>query len=218
MRNAGAMLLNRSLVFHSFGEPEEALRLEERPMRPLMTDVRVKMMFAPVNPSDLVPIRGSYRHRVGPGRVAGYEGVGLVIEASESHRHLLGSRVLPLRGEGTWQQYLDIREERLVRVPDSVPDHLAARAYINPLTALLMLRQNPPAGRRVLLTAAGSSCARLLAQWAMKMGAVGVAGVCRSRGHAPDLMRMGVEFIDQADPPSRRRLRDRTWCLMLSGL
>jgi D-arabinose 1-dehydrogenase-like Zn-dependent alcohol dehydrogenase len=79
---------------------------------------------------------------------------------------LVGKRVLPLRGQGTWQRYVDCPAEYAIPVPDNIDSRLAARAYINPLAAQMMLAHYPPQGKRVLLTAAGSDCAILLAQWA----------------------------------------------------
>ena len=51
--------------------------------------------------------------------------------------HMIGKRVLPLRGSDTWQRYVDCDPETAVPVPDDIPGTLAARAYINPLSALL---------------------------------------------------------------------------------
>jgi NADPH:quinone reductase-like Zn-dependent oxidoreductase len=62
-----------------------------------------------------------------------------VTEAPAVFAHLLGKRVLPLRGQGTWQQYVDCPAEYAIPVPDEVHSHLAARAYINPLAARMML-------------------------------------------------------------------------------
>jgi hypothetical protein len=74
-----------------------------------------------------------------------------VTEAPAAFAHLLGKRVLPLRGN--WQQYVDCPAEYAIPVPDEVHSHLAARAYINPLAARMMLNLYPPQGKRVLLTA-----------------------------------------------------------------
>ncbi len=63
-----------------------------------------------------------------------------------------------------------------------VDDLLAARGYINPLTAMLMLKRWPVAGRHLVLTAASSSCASLLGQWAGD-GARSVSGIIRSPQH-----------------------------------
>ncbi|MCP5634948.1 alcohol dehydrogenase, partial [Klebsiella pneumoniae] len=74
-----------------------------------------------------------------------------------------------------------------VPVPDDVDSLLAARAYINPLAAQMMLDRYPPVGKTVLLTAAGSDCAVLLGQWARQAGAEAVYGIHRSPVHAQRL-------------------------------
>lgn len=196
--------MHHALWFRRFGPPAEVLSLESTPPSPRPPGrVRVRMTAAPVNPSDLIPITGAYRHRVSPPRVAGYEGCGVVVEADEPAR--IGRRVLPLRGDGTWQTFVDADPELLVPVPDNVPDDLAARAYINPLAARLMLEAHPPSGRRILLTAAGSACARMLGAWALAEGARGVVAVHRSAVHGPSLAAMGMDAIGQDDPALARR-------------
>lgn len=191
---------NRALWFRSFGRPADVLSLEAArlPTRPAGS-LRVRLSAAPINPSDLIPITGAYRHRVFPPLVAGYEGLGIVMDADDDHRALIGRRVLPLRGPGTWQQVVDGDPRWAVAVPDDVDDALAARGYINPLAAHLMLKRWPAAGRRVLLTAAGSSCADLLAQWALAAGAREVVGIYRSETRVPTLKTLGVTPINLHD-------------------
>ncbi|REC95284.1 zinc-dependent alcohol dehydrogenase family protein [Kushneria indalinina] len=189
-----------ALRYHRFGSPLEVLHLEPKPDGALPQEqLRVRMTCAPINPSDLIPIAGVYRHRIAPPLVAGHEGVGVVIQAHGAWRALEGRRVLPLRGPGTWQQTLDCDPRLVVPVPDDIPDHVAARAWINPMTAMAMLGRWPVEGCDVLLTAAGSNCARLLAQWALCCGARSVTGICRSTHHRDALTSMGVQVLDQDD-------------------
>lgn len=182
---------NSALWFRQFGQPEQILTLEQAVLTPRpRAMLRVQMRYAPVNPSDLIPITGAYRHRVMPPRIAGYEGVGVVIDADNPE--WIGKSVLPLRGDGTWQRWVDCSPQWAVPVPDNIPDLLAARGYINPLAAFVMLKQWPVQGKRVLLTAANSSCAALLAQWAMIHGATDVVGVCRSEDQEAMLLHNGI--------------------------
>ncbi|KAK5080037.1 hypothetical protein LTR05_008824, partial [Lithohypha guttulata] len=189
-------LRNSALWFHGFGNPVSTLSLEETELGPCPpSQIRVCMTAAPVNPSDIIPITGAYRHTVKPPRVAGYEGVGTVVQADGSSKELLDRRVLPLRGAGTWQSYVDCDPVWAVPVPDDIDDRLAVQGYINPLAAYLMLKQWPVRGRRVLLTGAGSACAGLLAQWAFDAGATEVIGVYRSQSHVARLIKLGVRPI-----------------------
>lgn len=194
---------NSALWFRQFGEPEQVLRLETTALTPRPYGMlRVQMLYSPVNPSDLIPITGAYRHRVVPPRIAGYEGVGIVTAADNAA--FIGKRVLPLRGEGTWQRLLDCSPQWAVPVPDAIPDLLAARGYINPLAAFVMLRKWPVRGKTVLLTAANSSCAGLLAQWAHCDGAKEVLGVYRSENALNMLQHSAITPVASDDVQALR--------------
>ncbi|KAB2528348.1 alcohol dehydrogenase, partial [Enterobacter hormaechei] len=196
-------MLNLALWYRRFGEPESVLQAETTPLSPRQPgEIRVRMLFSPVNASDLIPITGAYRHRTPLPAIAGYAGVGIVTETPAAYPALLGKRVLPLRGQGTWQRYVDFPAAYAVPVPDDVDSLLAARAYINPLAAQMMLDRYPPVGKTVLLTAAGSACAFLLGQWARQAGAEAVYGIHRSPVHAQRLAEMGIVPIAQHDTTS----------------
>ena len=198
---------NTALCYRQFGEPESVLQRETAVKAPLQPDMlRVQMLLSPVNASDLIPITGAYRHRITLPAIAGYEGVGRVIAAPVGFTHLLGQRVLPLRGEGTWQHYVDCPAALAIPVPDTIDTLLAARAFINPLAAWLMLNLWPVQGKRVLLTAAGSDCAILLGQWALRRGATDVYGIHRSAIHADRLRGMGIVPIAQQESDSVRAI------------
>ena len=191
---------NLALWYRRFGEPESVLQAETTPLSPRQPgEIRVRMLFSPVNASDLIPITGAYRHRTPLPAIAGYEGVGIVTETPAAYPALLGKRVLPLRGQGTWQRYVDCPAAYAVPVPDDVDSLLAARAYINPLAAQMMLDRYPPVGKTVLLTAAGSDGAVLLGQWARQAGAEAVYGIHRSPVHAQRLAEKGIVPIAQHD-------------------
>ncbi len=186
----------QAFVYEQFGPPLDVLHLVERPVLPLgLKQLRVEMSLVPVNPSDLIPVTGAYAHRMQLPLVAGYEGVGRVVAAGPDHSALVGKRVLPLRAEGTWQTLVDCDAARAVPVPDDIPDLAAARGYINPLTALTMLRLWPVSGKTVLLSGAGSSCADYLGHWAFKQGAKRVIGIHRSDIHIARLKTLGIEPV-----------------------
>ncbi|WP_416240359.1 zinc-dependent alcohol dehydrogenase family protein [Salinisphaera orenii] len=191
---------NLVLRYRSFGPPTEQLVLERSelantPERKL----RVAMSAAPVNPSDLIPVSGAYAHRIKLPAVAGYEGVGVVVDASPAYVHLIGRRVLPLRGAGTWQCFVDCDPSLAIPVPDDIDDCTAARSYINPMATLRMLNTWPVRGKRVLLTGAGSSCANLLGLWAKRQGAAEVIGVYRSHQRQEQLKEIGIKPLPITD-------------------
>lgn len=57
-------MFNDAIVYDRYGPPAAVLTLKRLPLAPLAGGrVRVRMRFAPVNPSDLIPVTGAYRHR-----------------------------------------------------------------------------------------------------------------------------------------------------------
>ncbi|TDX28941.1 zinc-dependent alcohol dehydrogenase family protein [Rhodovulum visakhapatnamense] len=190
----------KSFIYKSFGAPRSVLELIETERPPLASGVlRVEVTHVPVNPSDLIPITGAYAHRVVLPAVAGYEGVGRVVEAPAEFSHMLGRRVLPLRGEGTWQTHVDCPATCAVQVPDGISDLMAARAYINPLAAATMLRRWPVRDKTVLLCGAGSGCAEYLGRWAIRQGARHVVGIYRSESRTDRLRQIGIEPVSTVD-------------------
>ncbi|WP_423822812.1 zinc-dependent alcohol dehydrogenase family protein [Salinisphaera sp. SPP-AMP-43] len=185
---------NYCLRYRSFGPPAKRLGLERDESRDTSNQfLRVEMSLAPINPSDLIPITGAYAHRIKLPAVAGYEGEGRIVDAPRTHTDLIGQRVLPLRGRGTWQCFVDCDPALAISVPNNIDDTTAARSYINPLAAIRMLEKWPVLDKRVLLTRAGSTCANLLGLWARQQGATEVIGVYRSPGRAQALRELGIK-------------------------
>ncbi|MGL4964377.1 MAG: zinc-dependent alcohol dehydrogenase family protein [Inquilinus sp.] len=153
------------LVAHRFGPPAEVLSAEPglRP-QPGPAGAVVRMLASAINPSDLLTIRGAYPHRTPLPFVPGFEGVGVVEALGPGAAGLrLGQRVLPLGSAGGWQGWKGLPAEWCVPVPEDLTDDQAATAYVNPLTARLMLRALAPApGAAIGVNAAGSAIGRML--------------------------------------------------------
>lgn len=66
----------KCIKFYEFGSPKDVLRVESKNIQsPKDHEVLVRMLARPINPSDLIPIRGAYSHRVSLPNIPGYEGV-----------------------------------------------------------------------------------------------------------------------------------------------
>ncbi|MGE8204523.1 zinc-dependent alcohol dehydrogenase family protein [Heyndrickxia sp. NPDC080065] len=187
-----------SIMFHEFGNPEEVLRLVNKSVKPPSTgEILVRMKMSPINPSDLIPIRGAYAHRISLPTIPGYEGVGVVEEVGPSvSQDLIGKRVLPLRGEGTWQGLVRAPAELAVPIPDSIEDHIAAQLYINPMTAWVtcteILELGP--GDVLVMNAAGSAIGRIFAQLSQIIGFQFIA-VTRNNHYTDELLQLGAAHV-----------------------
>ncbi|MFK4935177.1 zinc-dependent alcohol dehydrogenase family protein [Lactococcus garvieae] len=164
----------QSFIYESYGLPHQVLKLKEKCQPRLHPqELLVKMLYAPVNPSDLIPMTGAYAHRISLPATAGYEGVGLIADVGSAlSRKLIGQRVLPLEGEGTWQSFVKCPASHAFFVPESLDSISASQLYINPLTAWLLctevLALKP--GQKLAVNAAASSIGQIFAQLSRILG------------------------------------------------
>ncbi len=183
--------------------------------------VRVRMRMAPVNPSDFNYINGTYERAfarmiwnrdverpTGPdGNPApappyslGVEGVGIVEESGGGllARRLVGKRVAVVGGppHGTWQEHALIDARRAFPVPRSLSDAQACSFFVNPLTALIMVRHvlQVPRGAVVLQTAGGSALCQMVRNLGRTDG-FRVINVVRSRAGAERLKQGGAKYV-----------------------
>lgn len=195
----------KSIMFYEFGCPKDVLKIENKKIEsPQEHEVVVRMLSRPINPSDLIPIRGSYSHRISLPNIPGYEGVGIVEDVGTSvPQSLIGKRVLPLRGEGTWQEFVKTSAKYVVPIPDSIDDFTASQMYINPMTAwvictdILKLKPNDV----LLVNACGSAIGHIFVQLSNILGFRLIA-ITRNNKYTNDLLRLGASYvIDTSNAP-----------------
>lgn len=188
----------KCIKFYQFGSPANVLEVENKRIKPPKdNEVIVRMFARPINPSDLIPIRGAYSHRISLPNIPGYEGVGVVEDVGSSvSKNLIGQRVLPLRGEGTWQQYVRTSAEFAVSIPDSIDDFTASQMYINPITAWVICTDVLKLGPNdvLLVNACGSSIGRIFAQLSKVFGFRLIA-VTRNNKYTEDLLQLGASNV-----------------------
>ena len=166
----------KAIRFEQFGEPAEVLRVVDVPTpEPGPGAVRVRMIASPVNPSDLLTIKGKYGVMPSLPFTPGYEGVGVVDKAGPGlvGRLLVGRRVAVLsQTGGNWAEYTTIPALRVVPVPQDLPDEQVASFFVNPATALAMVRHvlAVPRGEWLLQSAAGSTLGRMIIKLARHDG------------------------------------------------
>lgn len=203
-----------SVRFDQFGEPTDVLCIVERP-KPLPGDgeVLVRMRARPIHPSDLLTVRGLYGSLPTLPATPGVEGAG-AIEATgpKVQGWQTGQRVIPLATSGTWQEYLIVKADQLIPIPDEIIDTIAAQFVVNPFTAWVMtteeLRLEP--GQWLLQTAAGSTLGRVVLQIAQLRGFKTI-NVVRRHEQAEELKALGAdEVVCTADEDLVERVMEIT--------
>ncbi|WP_029029872.1 zinc-dependent alcohol dehydrogenase family protein [Salinarimonas rosea] len=192
-------------LVHRFGDPADVVRLEtgaDPPPGP--GAVRVRMRAAAINPSDLLTIRGAYASRTALPFRPGFEGVGTIEALGPGVTGIVpGQRVLPIGTAGAWSQVKTADAAWCFPVPDTLDDHAAATSYVNPLTAILMLREHvrPRPGMRIGIDAAGSAIGGMLVRLAAAAGARVTAIVRHAPGPAllGDLPAAEVVVLPESD-------------------
>jgi len=204
MRHVMSMASFTYAYFDAFGEPEQALRLGEAPIRePGAGELCVQMLAAPVNPADINYIQGVYGEKPGlPGARAGLEGAGIVLQ-SRVPGFAEGDHVLLLCGAGSWAGRLTAPAKRFLKLPQNLDPLQAAMLKINPLAAYLALtkfRRLKP-GDWVAQNAANSGAGQCLIQLAHAMGLHTINLVRRAEERSAALKALGADVVvEDGDP------------------
>lgn len=199
------------------------LTLEEAAISPPSPDeVVIRVDAAPINPSDIGVMFGPAdiatlaattengrpaatakipAHlaalvvaRNGKSTPIGNEGAGVVVEAGENARHLMGKVVAAL-GRGMYTRYRKLRATEVLPFPEGVTPKQAASAFVNPLTALGMLSTMRREGHTALVhTAAASNLGQMLNKLCIADG-VALVNVVRSEEQAAILREIGAKHI-----------------------
>lgn len=218
----------KSARLHSFTQQLGDIRVEQVALaEPGPGQVRVRMRFSPINPSDLNFVHGTYHSALQrmiwnhqqepvcydparrnvcpvPPYSLGGEGVGVVESCGGGFlaRRLLGKRVAIASGPpaGCWQEFCIVDAKKAVAMPDDIPDQQAAMFFVNPLTAYVLIKEvlRVRAGQWVLISAAGSALGKSIVRMARRDGFRTIC-VVRSNSNSAELAALGADAVIETD-------------------
>ena len=205
----------RALELRSLDGEPGSLALAERPVSlPGRNEVLVRIEAAPVNPSDLVFLRGLYGLKKPLPVVPGFEGSGVVVRAGGGllARALLGRRVAcaaPPDGDGTWAEYMLTGASLCIPLRKRTSLEQGAVMIVNPLSAwALMGRARRGRHRAIAQTAAASALGQMIRNLAARRN-VPVVNVVRRKEQAEALQRSGARYVlDSSETEFEERLRE----------
>jgi len=193
------------------GNPADVLKVVRMPKpRPAAGEVLVKVIAAPVNPSDISFVRGQYGIRPELPSAAGFEGVGTVEEVGAEVRLPVGSRV-SFTAIGSWGEYVIVNQKAAIPLPDAIPDEMAAQLFVNPFTAWAMVEESGvQKDEWLMITACGSAYGKLVIQLCQKKG-IKTIGTVRRDDLNEDLKKLGLnEVVNTETEDLPRRVREIT--------
>ena len=190
----------KAAVFSSFGDPPEVLSVQEVPApEPGPGEVRVRMIASPINPSDTMVVEGRYGVLPKLPATPGFEGVGVVDKAGPGlmGRFVVGKRVVVINNKGgNWAEYAVVPWKQARPIPADIPDEQAATFFVNPATAVAMVRHvlAVPKGEWLLLSAAGSTLGKMIVRLGRRDGFKTLCVVRRSEAKQ-ELIDLGADAV-----------------------
>ena len=197
-----ALTVLRYAEFNQIGNPADVLTVKEAASQVLKSgEVRVRVLAAPINPSELLQIAGQYGvAAVLPAR-AGSEGVGRVVEVTAEASYLKEGQLVLILGGGTWSDEVVAPESGFLPLPDMGPLAPAVieqlgMSVVNPVTALLMLNSfvELSEGQWIVQSAANSAVGGYVIQLAKQRG-IKTVNVVRREGLAEQLYAKGADVV-----------------------
>jgi NADPH2:quinone reductase len=206
----------------SEGNIELSITKAERPI-PSADEVLIKVEAAPINPSDLglllsfaadlssistsgsedetvtsmkihPALMGSMKSRLNQSMQAGNEGAGIIIDAGENAKELIGKTV-GLAGGAMYSQYRCVPAASCLVMDEGTSSAEAASSFVNPLTALSFVETMKIENHTALVhTAAASNLGQMLVKICKDDG-IPLVNIVRKSEQVDLLKNLGAEYI-----------------------
>lgn len=169
--------------------------------------VLIKVLAAPINPSDVLTLTGHYGMLPPLPAIGGNEGVGDIEALGPGVTGLpIGQRVLLPVGCGSWSTHVVADASKLMPLPNAADPLQLSMMTVNPPTAALMLSEfvDLQPGEWVIQNAANSAVGGYLVQIARSRG-LKTVNVVRREAAIDDVRQHGDEIVlvDGPDLPKR---------------
>lgn len=190
----------KCVQFDAAGCPAEVLRCgQSSPPVPGRGQVRVRMLASPINPSDLMFVKGVYGKQPKLPQIPGFEGVGVVEESGGGLKGQLfrGKRVAVLNADGgNWAEQVVVPASQVIPLSSQLSIEQAATFFVNPATAWVMTQQvlRIPRAAWLLQTAAGSALGQMVVKLGKAQG-FRTINVVRSERHVERLKSLGADEV-----------------------
>ncbi|MFJ2505733.1 zinc-binding dehydrogenase [Microbacterium sp. NPDC087592] len=191
----------RALIHPTFGDPEQVLRIEDRPLpEPGAGQVRLRTLLSPIHNHDLWTVRGTYGFKPELPAASGTEAVGIVDALGAGVDHLAVDQRVATGGTfGAWSEYFLANAAGLIPVPDALSDEDAAQLVSMPFSTITLLRfLDVQPGEWIVQNAANGAVGRMLAQLGAARG-VNVLGLVRRTAGIEELRTQGIEGVIATD-------------------
>jgi NADPH:quinone reductase-like Zn-dependent oxidoreductase len=207
----------RAVQIRAFdGKPESLSILDVSVPMPGPGQALVKVAASPINPSDLMFIRGLYGMRKPLPATPGFEGSGIVVAVGGGALagFLKGKRVAchatdPSTAGGMWSEYIVVPANACVPLRKHVDLDMGATMLVNPFTAWALVDEaRREKHKAIIQTAAASALGRMVIRLGKKFG-IPTINVVRRAEQVELLQSLGAKYVvNSHDPGSQEALSD----------
>ena len=206
----------KAAFYNRTGAAADVLQVADVPdPQPAAGEVRVRLSWSGVNPSD-VKARGGSRPMSAPRVIPHSDGMGVVDAVGEGvDPARAGRRVWIWNGQwrrafGTAAQFICVPSQQAVDLPDGVADEAGACFGIPALTALhAVLTDGGVAGQRVLVAGGAGAVGHYAVQFARLLGARQVIATASTQAKRELALQAGTDVaIDYRQPDAAAQVRD----------
>ncbi len=193
----------RAVQLSAYDGTPESISVATIPVpRPGPGEVLVRMHAAPINPSDLMFVRGLYGFAKPLPATPGFEGSGTVTETGSGFmaKMLKGKRVACAAADasikgGTWAEYLVTSAKTCIPLSKNVDLEQAAMMLVNPLTAWALVDIARSGGHKAAVqTAAASALGRMILRLGLRFN-FPIIHVVRRAEQVELLKKMGATHV-----------------------
>lgn len=187
----------KTLIFQDWNSNHLSVQISEKEIpTPKKGEVLIQVFASPINPSDLMFLRGLYGVRRKPPFTAGFEGSGVVVATGENVNLKIGDRVSFVSArEGAWAEYVLTPENNCLPLSSELSLEEGSMLFVNPLTCYCLfeiaMEYKTPA---IVQTAAASALGKMMIRLCKEKN-VPILNIVRKEEHVQELMQMGAEFV-----------------------
>jgi NADPH2:quinone reductase len=197
----------RAIQLNRFGGPDVLDAIDMPTPEPQAGELLIRVRAAGINFFEVLMRQDRYAVTPQLPMILGVEAAGTVEALGQGvDARLTGTRVAaPLFASkhpfGGYADYVTIDANLVVPLPDALSFEDATALMVQGLTAFHLLRQSPPAGKSVLVSAAAGGVGSLLVQLAKRQGASLVIAAAGSKAKLDLALSLGVDAtVDYSKP------------------
>jgi NADPH:quinone reductase-like Zn-dependent oxidoreductase len=189
----------KAIQLKAYGSPGDNVGLVEIDEIDIINndEVVIKVLYSPVNPSDLLLMQGTYPIQPKLPSVIGGEGVGRVVSVGTAVTTVKSGDIvtIPL-GTFAWSEQVVAKAAQLIVLPANIDLQQAAMLSINPPTAVLLLEEFVAlnAGDWIVLNAANASVSHSIISVAKSRG-VKTLGIVRRKEVVGIALKAGADVV-----------------------